>query len=83
MVPMNANTRPPTGLSASTHALIAAVPAGAPCLLVANISGICFNVASNASRCAPSGTANPAGNGAYGSSASGTTNICGELPVSL
>ena len=76
-VPMNARTRPPTGLSASTHALTAAVPTGEPCLLFANISGICFSTASMASRFAASGTAMPAGSGEYGSSASGTTSMRG------
>jgi len=55
------------------HALMAAVPTGDPCRLEANISGICFKIPSIPSRFAASGTTNPVGSGAYGSSTSGTT----------
>ena len=60
---MNASTRPPWGLSASMHALTAAVPTGDPCLLFANISGICFNTESMLALLSSNDTAIPAGNG--------------------
>ena len=72
---MNASTRPPWGLSASMHALTAAVPTGDPCLLFANISGICFNTESMLALLSSSDTAIPAGKGCL----QNKTSI--ELPV--
>eukprot|EP00982_Pelagococcus_subviridis_P003455 26089-Pelagococcus_subviridis.AAC.1 len=64
---MNARTRPPIGLSASTHAFTAAALHGAPrrpfSIGSQNIFGSCFNTPSIASRFGPSGTASPSGTG--------------------